>query len=587
MGRLFRGFLYASAVSFISATAYSYTPTMMQNGGAVRWRGPVKLNLAGNPVNQSGLGPGDFFQAVVRSLQRWKVASGGSVQFDYWQGSDRAIYESNSEYNGLSSVYFTSNAPSSAQLSPNVLGLTQVWYNTDSGEVLETDIVLNDRDFRFTTQPDDSSGYGAGNTTFSGGRSNVYVENVLSHELGHAFGLSHSGGMQSTMLFMESPEQAHLGCDDQIGIRALYPASDADQRGALTGEVVAESGAPIFGAHVVAISRRRGTVVATALTDPKGRYAIKALEPGAYFLMVEPFNAGARALPSYFASMSNEVCGGQKFSRAVLTDASGSKPMTVGVPAGGSATAPRLVARCGESGGAVITSTPSAASPSSAPVIYSPSLDGAGFGFSDQFSYSSTRYYRLNGVSGSVEIHVLSYSLYSPVRPHLQLLSANGAAVPASVQDVVYQGASGFVNYDTSLTAQGLAGGDYLIQVSGESMSSNAYPAGPVSIDTVPFFLVTGSINEAGPALAATLPANARCRMEENFADYRSPPGNPPRSKVHGDGSGGGFCGSIRRIDEGGPGGGAIVGWFLPWLVMGLIARLARGIRRPRSSLAN
>src|SRR5205085_9974288 len=131
---------------------------------------------------------------------------------------------------------------------------------TTTGRILETDIVLNDLNFRFSTDPRDTSGYGSGGPPGRrGGMSKVFIENVLTHELGHALGLSHSGGLQSTMLFMESPEQAHLGCDEAVAVHALYGGYDS-KRGSLTGSVTSISGNPVFGAHVLAISRRRGTV---------------------------------------------------------------------------------------------------------------------------------------------------------------------------------------------------------------------------------------------------------------------------------------------------------------------------------------
>src|ERR1044071_2272309 len=82
-----------------------------------------------------------------------------------------------------------SAAARSDGISSNVLGLTQVWYNADTGQILEADTVLNDRDFLFTTDPRDTSGYGAGGSSFTAGRTRVYIENVLTHEFGHSFGL--------------------------------------------------------------------------------------------------------------------------------------------------------------------------------------------------------------------------------------------------------------------------------------------------------------------------------------------------------------------------------------------------------------
>jgi len=598
MGRfLFRSFsscVCVLAFTLVSKPAFSYTPTVNSNGTSVHWRGNTKLNLVGNPKNKSGLDETSFFNSVVRSLQRWKTAAGARVTFDYWQGSDRSSYPANSEYNGQSNIYFSSNTEDVSALNSSVLGLTQVWYDTDSGEILETDIVLNDMSYRFTNDPRHTSGYGTQNGTSGDGRQ-VYIENVITHELGHAFGLSHSGGLQSTMLFMESPEQAFLGCDEQVAMRAIYPVSNTRALGSLSGSVVSEStGSPVFGAHVLAISRRRGTVLASAVTDKSGRYVIAALEPGTYFLMIEPFFAGASALPSYYAGINPKVCGGQSFGRTLLMDGNSSIPYSMGLEGGTTNEAPTLVAKCTSGNGAVISPNPNASRTSTAPVIFDGEFGGTGFGLVDRFTGSNSLYYRLKHLGGQVEIHAMGYSLYSPVHTKLELLDSAGNPVSIQSIDQVYTGTSGYVNYDSMLSGSALPRGDYLLKVSSSALSASVYPAGPISLDGVPFVLLTGSFNEAAPSNSA-IPFNARCRMEENFASYSSPQSSPPRQKADGevagqaaeveeDDDGGGFLGFCGNTSRGSGGSGpsgppsatAILGWFLPWILMACAPRLTR-----------
>ncbi len=569
---VFSGLLMAEA-------AMAYTPTLTSVGIPVKWKAGPALQLLGNPTNTSGLSDGEVSQAVTRSLQRWKDASDNRVSFDYWQGADSKSYVSNNTYNGTSNFFFASSASgANTGLSPSVLGLTQVWYNTETGEILETDIVLNDKDFKFTTDVKATLGYGTIGNQRATYRDSVYIENVLTHELGHAMGMSHSGGLQSTMLFMEAPEQSHLGCDDQIGIRAVYPASDASERGAIEGVVKDDRGGVVFGAQVVAISRRRGVVLASALSNKSGKYRIEALEPGEYVLMVEPFFAGSSALPAYYSSMTSRSCKGGQLGRSFLVDTTTGIPQRVAVTAGGSAAAPDVAFRCTTDGGASVTENSAARVATTAPEIFNAASHSHGFAMVDAFDANAVAQYRLKSLSGSVEIRALSYSLYSPVQPVLALVDSKGNEVSTIKRTPVYTGDSGYMNLDYSLTVAHLPLGDYTLKIMTTAVSMDAYPAGPYQIDTTPFMLVVGSVNEADPVMADTIPFDARCRRDENFAAYVSS-GNPPTQDSSAT-KGIGTCGSlaIASSDGDGSGGGdsgasasAIAGWFAPWIFMALI----------------
>src|SRR5690606_33724173 len=117
------------------------TPTITEKGIPVRWPEGARYNLAGNPRNNSGLSARSFFGSITRSLQRWKAGSLGAVDFAYWQGEDARTFLPVSAYDGLSSVHFASAAADGAPgISPNLLGLTQLFYDSTSGEILEADI---------------------------------------------------------------------------------------------------------------------------------------------------------------------------------------------------------------------------------------------------------------------------------------------------------------------------------------------------------------------------------------------------------------------------------------------------------------
>ncbi|MBC7398153.1 MAG: matrixin family metalloprotease, partial [Bdellovibrionales bacterium] len=210
-----RPFRWIAGILFIAQSAFAYTLTTAPSGQPIRWRYGQKLFLAGNFQGKDKLSPDFFYQSVVNGLQQWKWASGSQFDFEYWQGNDAKIYDASLKQNGLSSIFFASNSAEASD--PNIIGFTQVWYNNDSGDLIETDIMLNDRHYELTDQVSDTS---AGTVPW-GARPKVYLGNIITHELGHAIGLSHSGNINASMLYIEYPEQSKLGCDDRAAARHL------------------------------------------------------------------------------------------------------------------------------------------------------------------------------------------------------------------------------------------------------------------------------------------------------------------------------------------------------------------------------
>jgi hypothetical protein len=259
-------------------------------------------------------------------------------------------------------------------------------------------------------------------------------------------------------------------------------------------------------------------------------------------------------------------------NRTVLTEGDGLHPRAISVQPG-QVVGADIVAQCADHFGSSIIAQPTSSVWSTAPMVYNGATDGSGFGVADRFGTGDTLYYKITHVSGRLELHALGYSLYAPVDTDVTLLDASGRRVDTQQSDDVYVGTSGFRNYDSALVATDLPSGDYTVRVTAQSMSYSAFPGGPTAVDTVPFVLLTGSVNEGTPALASVLPVNGRCRMEENFASYASPPGPPPRGHKEDDEKTG-FCGTLSDENGGGGNGGGpslptIVGWLLPWFFMG------------------
>lgn len=140
------------------------------------------------------------------------------------------------------------------------------------GEILDADVYFRPSGVTFATP-------GALTT------SHFDLESVLTHELGHFFGFSHSSVWRAMMWPFVPPKgrftgdrptaqrpDAPLADDDRVGLRILYPDStDTVNVGTIRGRVLPANpnvaGLPfgvtgIFGAHVVAVDADTGVVVA-------------------------------------------------------------------------------------------------------------------------------------------------------------------------------------------------------------------------------------------------------------------------------------------------------------------------------------
>jgi len=169
-----------------------------------------------------------------------------------------------------------------------------------AGQILDADTLFrNDGQGTFATPGALATPQGAGGYD---------LESLLTHELGHWFGLSHSAVWRAIMFPFAPPPGSYLGAgptaqvpdgpladDDRTGIRVSYAdPSDAVHTGTISGRVLPanpfalatipspsteRSVTGIFGAHVVAVDADTGAVIAGTL----GGWSCDAANPPAKF----------------------------------------------------------------------------------------------------------------------------------------------------------------------------------------------------------------------------------------------------------------------------------------------------------------
>jgi hypothetical protein len=258
---------------FLTTSIWAHQTSLTNGGRPLYWPNknvPLVLQTNNNDINST-----TARNVILNSMNEWNAASSAKVT------------SANSSVNELK---FSSDF---SMFGSGVIGVTELSFNS-SGAIQRASIILNDN-YNFTSTP----GFYGGSTIFLG--------DVVTHELGHLFGLGHSEVLNSSMFFSSFSGQSTLAADDASGIRSKY--DQAQDHGIIRGFVQGGNSIGVLGAHVQAISRRTGEVVGV-VTDENGRFEIAGLAfPDTYYLYVSSVKNPA-SLPGYFANVQDKFCPG-------------------------------------------------------------------------------------------------------------------------------------------------------------------------------------------------------------------------------------------------------------------------------------
>lgn len=218
----------------------------------------------------------DLSSSIVRtiisdSMNEWNSASSASA---------RAVSSSKNQ------IRFTDNF---SIYGSAVIGLTEISYNS-SGVIQKASILLNDN-YKFTSTPN----------SFADG--SVYLGDVVTHEMGHLFGLSHSEVLNSSMFYSSFPGQSSLSLDDKSAIRQKYDFSG----GTISGRVLGGDGIGVLGVHVQLVSRKSAEVIG-AVSNQDGHFSISGLDlNNSYYLYTSPIKDKS-SLPNYYSNVQTDFC---------------------------------------------------------------------------------------------------------------------------------------------------------------------------------------------------------------------------------------------------------------------------------------
>lgn len=188
------------AAAIIALIALSSLSTLAYNVSGRRWAvTPVEfyINPANADVTQTAA-----ISAILAGANAWSTQSVADISL-YYMGSTDAT---STGANGKNEVFFRPDTGSGAIA-------TTYWWTDSNNRLVDADIVFYDGSFAFFT----------GTGGCNGG---YYIEDVATHEFGHALGISHSDVADATMVSGTTAcntEKRTLALDDVAAIEALYP----------------------------------------------------------------------------------------------------------------------------------------------------------------------------------------------------------------------------------------------------------------------------------------------------------------------------------------------------------------------------
>jgi matrixin len=192
------------ALTAIALAVCAITGTQAYVLNSPKW-GARQVPYYINPVNLD-VSESAAEAAVQAGMAAWGSQSNANFSF-YYMGRTSG---SNLVNNGKNEIFFRNASNGS------VIAVAYWWYS--GSQLTDADIVFYDAGFTFFT----------GASGCSGG---VYIEDVTTHEAGHALGLGHSAVGSATMspsMGWCSTEPRTLDADDVAGVEALYPPNSTN-----------------------------------------------------------------------------------------------------------------------------------------------------------------------------------------------------------------------------------------------------------------------------------------------------------------------------------------------------------------------
>lgn len=259
-------------------TSYAYVINRTESGSIIKWSSSKNINLYLS-TSTPDLSSIEVNSIVTSSLSEWSSRVSNPVNL---------VTSNDGAVSGRNDIYFQSD--DEFFNDPSIVAVTEYIVNSTTTYIQEADIIFNDSVHSFSSSSSDMK----------------YLGNVVTHELGHLFGMGHSQVINSSMFYELRKGQSTIHGDDDSGIRYLYGSSTL---GTISGTVAGGKDAlSVFGAHVSAFSLKDGKIISAAVSDSNGDFTISNLPlDDTYFIYTEPLN-NLSSLPNYYSVAKKDYC---------------------------------------------------------------------------------------------------------------------------------------------------------------------------------------------------------------------------------------------------------------------------------------
>ncbi len=228
------GLLPAQASAWCQMTSYGgarlpsevddcVLPSNHPGTSLLAWRTPCTAISLSSEAPSTTLSMDEVRGVFQRSIASWTTVDCGGAPTGLSVDvlTDTNLCTSASHNRGgrnVHSVMFIAEGWSTTRrLAPNAFAVTFVWHNADTGEIYDGDMLINNERGPYTICSETSCPSGS-----------VDLENIVTHEMGHYFGVAHTESLNiDATMFSQAPagerSKRTLEEDDTTAICSIYP----------------------------------------------------------------------------------------------------------------------------------------------------------------------------------------------------------------------------------------------------------------------------------------------------------------------------------------------------------------------------